>query len=365
MIFLKNIYLFLLYHQRKYDTILKLTAFKITKNIDKISALDLRYQGLSSFYKDNYYHSKMCFEILLEKKSATSMDCNYLAYIYSRQNDRERAITTWCKALDINKKDKRAKKSLEYIRLNAKEINFSEDEYFEKVLPKAPFLIPFNLIFKSFIVILISLLLGLGGFFSYKYYFSRFFKKNLKSVTELNNIYLPDYNPILLEKPKEDGTKYSFTENEIKDKFEYIKKMILEGKAVAAQININQMKLSNASASVKGKVNILETFIDEPDYGSFKNEITFDNFIKEKELYDNAYVFWDGRITNKALYKEKITFDFIIGNESTGTIDAIIPVVFDKAVVVENKDRVKVFGRIKLEDNKIVLYGKFLVKDKK
>ena len=105
----------------------------------------------------------MCFEILLEKKSASSIDCDYLAYIYSRQNDREKAITSWCKALEINKNDKIAKKSLEYVRINAKEINFSEDDYFEKILPKEPFLIPFNFIFKLALVLLVSISLGSGA----------------------------------------------------------------------------------------------------------------------------------------------------------------------------------------------------------
>ncbi|HOV13668.1 MAG TPA: hypothetical protein PK771_05240 [Spirochaetota bacterium] len=361
----KNIYLFLLYHQRKYDTILKLTAFKISKNIDKINTLDLRYQGLSSFYKDNFYHSKMCFEILIEKKTATSLDCDYLAYIYSRQNDREKAIATWCKALEVNKNDTIAKKALEYIRINAKEINFSEDDFFEKLLPKEPFLIPFNFITKLLIVSVVVLTLGFSAFFAYKNYFYRFFKNDLKSITELNNIYLPDYNPNLLEKPKEDGLKYSYSEKEIKEKFEYIKKLILDQKAVQAQININQMRLSNASSPVKGKVTILESFIDEPDYGSFKNEVIFKDFIKEKEIYDNIYIFWNGRVTNKALYKEKITFDFIIGDETTGTIDAIIPVIFNKAIIIENKDKIKLFGKIKLEDKKVIIDGKYLVKENK
>lgn len=361
----KDLYLFLLYHQRKYDKILKLTAFKLNKNIDKIDTLDLRYQALASFYKKNFYHSKMCFEILEEKGSARSLDCNYLAFIHSRQNDREKAITSWCKALEIDKNDKVAKKSLEYVRINGREINFAEEDYFEKLLPKEPFLIPFSFITKMLIFILIlSLLLG-SGFFLYKNYFYKYFKTDLKVVNELNNIYLPNYNPNLLDSPKEDGNKYSFSEKEIKDKFEYIKKMILDKKPIQAQITINQIGLSNASTPVKGKVKILETFIDEPDYGSFKNEVTFQDFIKDKELYNNVYVFWDGRVTNKALYKDKITFDFIIGDEKSGTIDAIIPVVFEKATTVENRDLIKLFGRITFYDKKVVFDGKYLVKERR
>ncbi|HPO50922.1 MAG TPA: hypothetical protein PLO89_11400, partial [Spirochaetota bacterium] len=207
--------------------------------------------------------------------------------------------------------------------------------------------------------------LGSGAFFSYKKYFKLFFNKKVKIIDELNDIYLPDYNPNLLDKPKEDGKKYSFSEKEIKEKFEYAKKAILEGKSVDSQITINQIKTSNASLQVKNKVSILETFIDEPDYGSFKNSVSFDDFIKDKDLYNNVYVFWDGRVTNKSIYKEKIAFDFIIGDETTGTIEAIIPTVFNKAIVVENKDPIRLFGKIKYENSKIFIEGKYLVKNKK
>jgi len=364
LISLKRFYLFFLFHQRKYEEVLKLTTFKISKDINKINTHDLRYQAVSSFYKDNFYHSKMCFEILLEKNEAIASDCNYLAYIYSRHNEREKAISTWCKALDINRNNKIAKTCLEYIRVNAKEINFSDDEFFEKNLPKPPFLIPLKFIFRFFIILTI---LSVAGIFSYKFvpqFIKENFGKNLKSRKELNKVFLPDYNPNLLEKPKEEGNKFSFSEKEIKEKFNLIKTYIFDEKAVEAQININQIKLSNASGIVKAKVDMLGSFINQPDYATFKNVVTFNDFIKDKKLYDKVYISWEGRVVNHSLYKDKIAFDFVIGNETKGTIDAIIPVVFNKAIIVDNNQKVKVFGQIVTTDN-IYIEGKFLIKEKK
>jgi len=357
----KKIYLFLLFHQRKYDEVLKLTIFPLNRNIDKIDDEKIRYQGLCSIFKKNFYHAKLCYEILDEKKSANYKDYNTLAFLYSRHNDKEKVLLSLCKAIEKNKNNKLAKKALDYIREKGRELNIGEDTFFDKLLPKEPFLIPFGLILKIFIITAIT---GLIFYFSYngiKYLYNRYAK--LKHREDINKVYLPDYNPNLLEKPKDITEKYSYNEKEIKEKFEKIKSLIISENVVDAQININEIKLSNASLSVKSRVEILESFISEPDYATFKNKIDFQTFIKNREIYNNIYIKWYGRVINKSLYKDKIAFDLVIGDEEKGVIDTIVPVIFNKAVLIENNDKVFVFGKIKIEENKTYINGLYLIKD--
>ncbi|HNZ27752.1 MAG TPA: hypothetical protein PLG34_07635 [Spirochaetota bacterium] len=363
MNFFKRIYLSYLLHQRDYDKILSKTAFKIGGNIDKIDPEILRFQGVSSFYKKNYYHSKMCYEILQEKKRANSKDLNYLAYMYARHNEKEKALLTWCKALDIDGSNKIAKKSLDYLKEKGRDINLSEDEYFEKILPGEPFYIPVR---KIIVLIVLILVIGLAGYFSViggKYLYKIYKSKNIDKRTELEKIFLQDFNPQILESPKNELNKYSYSEKEIKDKFDRIKNRILEDDAVSAQININQIKMSNASPAVKMKMDILQDFINEPDYALFKNVVAYNDFIKEPNLYENVYIIWSGRVINKSIYKDRIAFDIVIGDETTGTIDAIIPAVFDKAVIIENNENIHLFGKIKFEDKKIYIEGKYVIRN--
>ncbi|MBP7553804.1 MAG: hypothetical protein KA885_10295 [Spirochaetes bacterium] len=363
MNFLKRIYLSYLLHQRNYDKILSKTAFKIGGNIDKIDPEILRFQGISSFYKTNYYHSKMCYEILQEKSCANDTDLNYLAYMYARHNEKEKALLAWCKVLEIDRNNKIAKKSLDYLKEKGREINLSEDEYFEKILPGQPFYIPVKKII--FVIILISVL-ALAGYLSViasKYLYKIYKSRNIDKRTELEKIFLHDFNPQILESPKNELNKYSYTEKEIKDKFEKIKTKILENDAVSAQLNINQIKLSNASPSVKMKMDILQDFINEPDYALFKNVVAYKDFVKEPKLYENVYIVWAGRIINKSIYKNKITFDIVIGDETSGTIDAIIPAVFDKALIIENNENIQLFGKIKFEDKKTYIEGKYVIRN--
>lgn len=363
MNFFKRIHLSYLLHQRNYDKILSKTAFKISGNIDKIDPEILRFQGLSSFYKSNYYHSKMCYEILQEKKCANETDLNYLAYMYARHNEKEKALLTWCKVLEVDDNNKSAKKSLDYLKEKGREINLSEDDFFEKILPGQPFYIPVKKLIISFTLFIILFLLGYLSVITTKYFIKIYKSRNIDKRTELEKIFLQDFNPQILESPKNELNKYSYAEKEIKDKFEKIKTKILENDAVSAQININQIKLSNASPSVKMKMDILQDFINEPDYALFKNVVVYKDFIKEPRLYENVYIVWAGRIINKSIYKDKITFDIVIGDETSGTIDAIIPAVFDKALIIENNENIQLFGKIKFEDNKTYIEGKYIIRN--
>jgi hypothetical protein len=306
----------------------------------------------------------MCLELLQEKETAKAEDYNCLAFIYSRHNEKERTISTYCKALEKKRGNARAKKALEYIRKQSGEINFSEDEFFEKMLKKQPFYFPVSSAVKIFImtaVILFAALLSYNGI--------KLFMKNSdlqKSKTELDKIILPDYNPNLLEKPKEESAEFSYSEKEIKEKFEKIKTDIIENKAVDAQILINQIKLSNASPNVKAKMDVLEDYINEPDYALFKNSVTYGQFLSRKSLYENVYVLWKGRVVNQIITKDNIRFHLVIGNEKEGIVEGMVPVVFQKAVILKNNDTIGVFGKIKFdEQDKVFIEGKFAIKEKK
>lgn len=356
----KRIRLFFLFHNRNYRKILILTSFDV-KKVEDISSIYLKYQAYSSFYSKNYHHAQMCLEILNEKNKLSSKDCNLLAYIYARRNEKDKAISTWCKALEKQKWNRLANKALEYIRSKGRDINLIEDEFFDSLIPKEPFLFPIKFLIKTFILLLI-----IGGLSILSYFgiieILKYQKINKK--TDINKVLLPDFNTNLLEKPKDNESKYSYDEKEIKRVFEKIKSDIISNKVVSAQIGINKIKMSNASLKVKYKVDILESMIDEPDYALFKNEITYNEYLKEKSLYQNIYILWEGRVVNLNITKNNIIFDLVLGDEKNGIVEGIIPVIFEKAVILKNNDRIKLFGKIKLNDNKKeFIFGRNIIKN--
>ncbi|MCG8572956.1 MAG: hypothetical protein MJB14_22715 [Spirochaetes bacterium] len=354
----KRIHLFFLYHQHKYEQVLKKTPVQFISDIDKIDTPSLRYQAKSSFFQKNFYHARMCIELLIEKRAAKADECNLLAHIYARHNEKEKAISAWCTALEIQKKNRHASKALEYIRQQGREVNLYEDELFDKLIPGQPFFLPFSFFFKLIAMTIILGVLAYGIYWGYTKW-----QNQPQPISELTDMVLPDYNPNILASPREKNEKHSYTEKQIKTKFEKIKDYILEEKAVEAQILINQIKLSNASVDVKMRTEALENYINEPDYALFKNKYQYSEINQEKDLYNNVFIKWPGRVVNKKYYEDRLVFEFVVGNEDQGVIDAVIPVIFKKAFIVENNDRILLFGRIKTDNKNLSIEGRFLIKE--
>ncbi len=359
----KRLRLFFVFHSGDYKKLLSLTSLDKYSRVNESHASDLKYQGYSAFFTKNFRHAQMCFEILKDKSKCSSKDFNFLAYIYARHNEKDKAIQTWCLALEKNKFSSISKKALDYIRNKGRDINLIDDEYFDTLIPAEPFIIPLKKMALTFLILLLAGALFLAGYFGY-FKISDYLKyQKYKNDPTLNNIFLPYFNTNLLEKPKEKNDKYSFNENEIKQKFEKIKTDIINKRVVEAQIGINQIKLSNASQKVKIKTEMLEKFIDEPDYANFKNIISFDDFLKDRELYNNIYIIWDGRVVNVRIQNDKIVFNLVLGDEKKGIVRGIIPVIFKKAVIVNNNDMVKVFGKVNLDKNELSIEGRYLIEN--
>ncbi len=356
----KRIKLFFLFHARNYREILALTSFN-ERDKKSLDPINVRYHGQCSFYTKNFHQAEICFELLKELNKLNKNDSNYMAYIYARHNEKDKAIASWCTALEKDRNNRIAKKALDYIRNKGRIINLIDDEYFDELVKKEPFIFPVKFLIISFIMLLVSIIIGFGVFISVikikEYY------RIHSSTNEIDKIFIPYFNTGIIEKPKDPKKKYSYNEKEIIAKFDKIKKDIINNKVVEAQIDINRIKISNASLDVKYKVEILESFIVQPDYGFFKNEISFIDFLKEKELYNNIFIIWEGRVVNLKITKTRISFNLIIGDEKNGIIDGIIPVIFEKDVLVNNNDRIKVFGKIFIDESNIYIKGLYRIKN--
>ena len=183
-------YLFLLYHQRKYRKILEYIS--LGKNLRDNNVLLLKYEAYCSYHTKNYLHAQSYFEKLVESERSNSNDCNILAFLYARHNDKEKAITTWCLALEKNNKNSSAKKALNYIRDQGGSINLMEDDFFNSIAPREPFLIPFKLLFYALLFVIALFLILLFSYFSYSFVKKKVKYYNFKYRKELNGILLPD-----------------------------------------------------------------------------------------------------------------------------------------------------------------------------
>lgn len=349
-----------LLHTRRYDAILKATSFDFIEY--KKDYARVKYQALASFYLKNYYHSKKCYELLDGDSKLNSAEYLKLAYLYTRHNEKEKAIITFCKAADRNPGEKKAKACLEYIKSRGREINLIDDQFFEKTLTKEPAFIPFDKIFIVLIVILALALAVLFGAEPAKKAYKKFMRS--RADGKVISVNLDDFNPMIIREPKDYKKTYSYDESEVKSIFSQIKTHIIAGEYNSAQILINKLNISNASQDVKIKVEILQSFIDEDkvDYFYFKNNINYSEVIKEPALYNKIYVKWQGKAVNKSASKSGLFCNLVLGDEETGVITGVVPVEFIKPSIFYNNDEVMIFGRLSAVNGKIMIKGEYLLK---
>ena len=128
-----------------------------------------------------------------------------------------------------------------------------------------------------------------------------------------------------------------------------------------AKININRILESNASESLKNKARLLLTYMEVPGFDNFKqaDNPSFADVKNEPVVYRNVHVIWRGMATNVNITDENMTFDFLVGYDTRRTLEGIVPVVFDKPVVINTERPLEVLGKIVLTSSytDIILEG--------
>lgn len=116
---------------------------------------------------------------------------------------------------------------------------------------------------------------------------------------------------------------------EIVKTFENAKLLFFENKDNLARIEVNRLLFSNASADVKEKATLLDSYLTEPDFRHFESTIKYRDLIEEPYLYNNCYVLWTGKITNIRVFETSVSFDFLVGYEKGTVLQGIINVNAD------------------------------------
>jgi hypothetical protein len=347
-------------HSHEYEKILGITVCDLFDT--KESTEKIRAHAVAAFYLESYFDARKHYEILVKRHKATAMDYVRLAYIYARHNQKENAIISWCKALEINKRQKIAKNILAHIKEKGREIGMFEDDYIRKVSTKRPIFIPFKSIFQGTVA---GGVLAVFLFFAFTQGPKLYRELRLRHYrSDINKVMIDEFNPTVLSDYHDEDKQYSYKEPEVRKMFDTAKEKIMTNDDNQAIVLMNKLKFSNASENVKSKVEYLKGFLQVPDYSNFKSNFDYQTIKNEPAVYDGVYILWHGKIANSATADGKTVFNLVLGDEEAGYIDAIIPVTFTKPVIAENKTFARIFGQIKvLENQKIKIDGRILIRD--
>lgn len=266
-----------------------------------------------------------------------------LAYVYLQDERVEDAISLWGEVLEYHPGDKSVSRALQKLR-GSENIN----EYIGSLDVRSHLSarVPVMLRMKPYFLG-ISITAGALIVFSV-FYFTPLYEKTLQAfypeLVELNQLDLPRNHELLQE--ESESARYSYSGEEIRNRFEMVKKLIYRDQINAATIALNRVMLSNAAPLVKERFEILYTFIDPPDPLNIDYVPRLYEILREPAAYSGVYVLWKGKIANLQKDEKLYTFDLLVNYENQDTIEGIAHVTLNGTYHVENRQNVEVFGAI-------------------
>jgi tetratricopeptide (TPR) repeat protein len=275
------------------------------------------------------------------------------AALFLRRGETHQAVEYYLEALEYAPQHRLAKRSLDFIRKKGDEETIRELSETGKMAKFYPMPRKKNSLQQIvFIFAAIILLAGGIGF-------------GFRSVSSLQTTSVrADLSSIVLDSndrsslvQKDGAFKYILTERQILDTFASAQRNFQSYHDNAAQVEINRLLWSNASASIKQKARILMGYLAEPGFDTIKDKYDYADIIKDPDLYLDCWIVWKGMATNIVTTDNTLDFDFLVGYDTRNKLEGIVPVHFDKVIEVNTDKPLELLGKIANSGGKLELRG--------
>lgn len=151
--------------------------------------------------------------------------------------------------------------------------------------------------------------------------------------------------------------RYVLTDKEIFDGYEKAQRYFQTYHDNAAQVEINRILNSNASAAIKRKSRELMGYLAEQGFDTIEDVYSYAEVAQEPWLYLDCWVIWKGMATNVVSGDNAMVFDLLVGYDTRNVLEGIVPVRFQKVLTVNPEKPLEVLGQVGLESGKVVLTG--------
>ena len=159
---------------------------------------------------------------------------------------------------------------------------------------------------------------------------------------------------------QEGSFKYVLSSREVLSSYERIKTCFNDFRDNAAQVEINRLLNSNASASIRRKARMLMDYLSEPEFSAVegKDAFSYSQVAADPALYADCWVRWEGMAANVAQGEDSTDFNFLVGYNRNSDLEGIVQVHFDRALSFDVERPFELFAQIKNEGAGIVLQGR-------
>jgi len=338
--------------KRKFDAALKILKDEEDRYYGSFKFYYL--YGLFSLYSGSFVEAKENFDMAKKIKIKDTSTMLGHAVLYLKRMNTSQAVDYYLDILEIEPKNKIAKKALAAIRKNSAAEALSDwmTDNITKLFPPLPspaldlfFILKGTLILGAGAVAVLIVLLALGKI---NIFSGTAEKENLRPITEFVLSNQEKHDPMQIS----DSYMYILTRDDAIKLYEDALSFFSEYRDEKAKININKIMESNAPEAIKNRAQLMLGSMEAPGFHNFKKDdnFTYSNVIVEPVLYRDVYVIWRGMATNYEVTEDKTSFHFLVGYDTRKTLEGIVPVVFKRSVSVDVERPLEVLGRIKVTD---------------
>jgi tetratricopeptide (TPR) repeat protein len=289
------------------------------------------------------------FRLAHEAKRRDPLAILGLAALYLRRSETDRAVDYYLDVIEIDPRNRVAKKAMKVIRKHAGTdvfTNWLEAGKLSSLYPPIPF--PgFSAKEKiAGCAVLLAACIGVFGFLiQFKVIANPFYPKGSRQGIAGFALTREER-----QDPLQTGGSYRYilTRTQALDTYERALSLFTSHRDEAARIYINRLLESNASEGLKNRARIIVSYMDTPGFDTFRrsDNSNYTDVNKDPALYRDVHVIWQGMAPNIAISDNTTTFDFLVGYDTRRTLEGIIPVTFSHAVSINPERPLEVLGRI-------------------
>ncbi len=278
------------------------------------------------------------------------------AVLFLRRGEVNRAVQYYLEAQEYDPYNKLAKNALEFIKVNGKAevfIHLVETGGIKRFYPSLG-LNPVKV--RAISLISIVVLACVSAYFM-------FFTVDTATTgkrADLSDFVLSveEKSDALIQDTASSVFRYILTQSELEKAYADAQVHFQSYRDNLAQVEINKILNSNASASIRQKARLLAEYFEEPTFDSDIVEFSYEDVKDDVWLYLDTWVTWSGRITNVSETATEFRCDFLIGYDTLQKVEGFVPLVISQPVSIDSALPVQVLAQISVEDGRLLLKGK-------
>ncbi|MFW6338123.1 MAG: tetratricopeptide repeat protein [Alkalispirochaetaceae bacterium] len=333
-----------LFRRRKYAQLISFLepqVFMYRENPDYFELL-----GLSCLYTGDYAGAHSYLRRAEQMDPERIRVLNALAAVALRRRQSDEALRLWLSVLDKEPKNRLARRGLALLRETedpGELMELFEEGKASRFMPREPWTVP-----PLFWVVVLLGALGLLGFLATPQLIDRIEAQRSEQRSGSELVTPPPEGERL---ETEGEFRIVLTEDELLTTLRRAREYFNEYRDNMAQLEINRLLASNASQPIRERARLLENYLREPDFTSFRDNFTYNEIAREPWLYEKSYVRWKGTVSNLELTDERISFDFLVGYQDRQVLEGVVPAYLEFAALLEGGQAVELIGEIERDEN--------------